>query len=708
MEDAPMSDRPSPALRERVFARSDGQCQRPDCDAAITLETFHVAHLRARAHGGPVHESNLEAWCAPCNLTMGSNDADDRRLAPREWQRAALDGITDTIARSGAATVVAAPGAGKTVFAALVFEALYEAGLVDRMLVFVPRFALVDQWVEALAATRHLQLKPRSAIERDGQHGAVVTYQSLDSRDRVQAHRVQIERRRTLLVLDEVHHVGDRSNGVLPAWARNVGELAGDVEAHNLNVTGVLNLSGTLWRSARGERITTVRYRTIDDNRLESIRDFEVTVGELVGRGELRPIDLYRLGAQVRLADYQTLEHVEGDLADLDEKPTRAAMPSLASVRDWRTAFVEAVLDRLAWAHRALDGHHVKALIVANRQADARAFYDEVDRQMRERGLQPLAALAISDEPEAQDTLEYFRDQKRVGVLCTVDMAGEGYDCPDIAVIGYASNKLTSLYVRQVTARAMRVTDQERGLGRVIPAAVVVPDAQALVEQLVSYLAPFSHEVLLPENVTRCGDPSSENGEGGGEPPLLSMPRYVLEHAQPGDDGRVTIADHDGSRQDVSADLAQRFAVELERRGVPGIYSPRTIVAARTVGDLLAAARPFDPPSGDATALQKLADDHGAPVAAGASAESRPSTIEQQAQMLSDQLAQWAKWWQMKGDTPAARFQCWINDWGGIANGKRDSASVEQLRRARDAARRHISNYCDRTGTKPPKGWGQR
>ena len=40
-------------------------------------------------------------------------------------------------------------------------------------------------------------------------------------------------------------------------------------------------------------------------------------------------------------------------------------------------------------------------------------------------------------------------------------MAGEGYDCPDIAVLGYATNKRTDLYVHQVVARAMRITDQE-------------------------------------------------------------------------------------------------------------------------------------------------------------------------------------------------------------------------------------------------------
>lgn len=697
--------RPSPVLRERVFARSDGRCQRPECSATITLETFHVAHLRSHAHGGPAHESNLEAWCASCNLTWGDRDADDRRLPPREWQRAALHPIVTTISRSGAATVSAAPGAGKTLFAGLVFEALHAANIVDRMVVFVPRRGLVKQWTDSLAAKRHLELKPHSAIERTGQVGVVVTYQSLGNRDALEAHRSMCRRTRTLVVLDEVHHIGERVGGVVPAWARNIGELAGDVERHELNVAGVLNLSGTLWRSEKGERISTVRYRTVDENRLESLVDFEVTVGELVSRGELRPIDLYRLGAHVRLADYQNLEHVQGDLSDLDEKPARAAMASMASMEDWRTAFVAAVLDRLEMAHRALQGHHVKALIVAARQDAARDFRDEVNRQMVQRGLRPLAALAISDEPEAQHTLESFREQKQVGVLCTVDMAGEGYDCPDIAVLGYASNKLTSLYVRQVTARSMRVTDQERDLERVIPAAVVIPDAQELVSQLVSYLAPFAHEVLIPteDEIARSRDRDPQDGNGGGQE-LIPIQRYILEAASPDAKEWVTVAYADGSQEDVDALVARRLAVELERANVAGIYAPRVIAATRrTVGDLLA-ARPFDNPSADTVALERLATGAEAIVDAEVTTGRTPS-IEARAQLLQDQLDRWARWWQVNGDSPASHFNRTVNEEAQIKDGARGRASVEKLLQARVIARRIIGAYCSRTGIKPPRGW---
>lgn len=283
-------------------------------------------------------------------------------------------------------------------------------------------------------------------------------------------------------------------------------------------------------------------------------------------------------------------------------------------------------------------------------------------------------------------------------------MAGEGYDCPEIAVVGWASNKLTSLYVRQVTARAMRVTDQERELGYVIPAAVVIPDFPELVDQLVAYLAPYTHEVLVPspEELDRQ---RGEEPIGGGATPMLAFPRYVLEEAQPDDGETVTIALGDGSREDVDAETARVLAAQLERFNVHGIWAARIIAATRaTVGDLLN-ARPFDRPGADLTALEQLAT--GAQVVADAGI-TRSSSIEEQAGMLQRQIDNWAKWWQMKADSPASHFNRTVNGEAGIRDGKRPTADVEQLMRARDIARRLINAYCERTGTKPPRGMGTR
>src|SRR5687768_6682455 len=82
------------ALRQLVFTRDGGICQR--CKTPISLEAFHCAHLVPAVLGGPVHESNLQAWCAYCNLTNGTQFAGDNRMKPRDWQTRALNKRSST------------------------------------------------------------------------------------------------------------------------------------------------------------------------------------------------------------------------------------------------------------------------------------------------------------------------------------------------------------------------------------------------------------------------------------------------------------------------------------------------------------------------------------------------------------------------------------------------------------------------------------
>lgn len=223
-------------MREELFLRSGGRCEQ--CQQQIEIETFHAAHLRAHSNGGAAVFENLGAWCARCNLSAGAVDAADTRVQPRDWQWRALERVVERIRRSQVATVAAAPGAGKTVLAALTFEALRASGQVERMVVFAPRRTLVQQWHDSALRTRHAELHPGSEVERRGQDGVVVTYQSLNP-GTVGVHAKQADLQHTLFVLDEVHHVGEPTEaGVRPAWARQVTELIGDVERQDTRSAG--------------------------------------------------------------------------------------------------------------------------------------------------------------------------------------------------------------------------------------------------------------------------------------------------------------------------------------------------------------------------------------------------------------------------------------------------------------------------------------
>jgi superfamily II DNA or RNA helicase len=669
------------AMRELVFARSGGICER-DRTTAITIESFHVSHLRAHANGGALVEENLEAWCSRCNFAQRANDVKDTRIGPRAWQLEALDPVVAQIVASGAATVSAAPGAGKTVFAGLVFEALREADVVDRLVIVAPRQTIVDQWVESLRKACHLELKPFSAVERKGQDGVVTTYQSLTD-DSLAVHRI-MQQNRTLLVLDEVHHVGEPAR---TAWAKKIVELAGSVDPPDLHVAGVLNLSGTLWRSKRSERISTVRYEGTSDGRVVSVVDFNVGPEQLIRQGQLRPVDLYRLDAKVSVQDWSRLDVVETTMADLDEEVAGAALKAIADNPTYRAAFIGSVLDRLEDIHRSLGRYQAKALVVAANQNDARTYRDEVDAQMKARGLSPMAELAISDEgPEAKKVLERFRRSNRVGVLVTVDMAGEGYDCPDIAVLGYATNKRTAMYVRQVVARAMRVTAREREMG-IVPAKIVVPDVPDLVKRFLELLTPILGEIVTPPE--RPAEGSDGDGAGDG----LWGPKYVVTGVEPVEE-RISVALSEDEVYDFTSDAVADMARELEAANLQPALAPRVLVAMRRYRE----SRPFD--SGARATPPPSRDGRMEPVGP------RPLSIEERSQKAQSALHKLEGWWKIHGDSavPIAEYAARANEAGAIRSRSRPTATPEQLEAALSYERSVIRMHCKATGKALPRG----
>jgi superfamily II DNA or RNA helicase len=651
------------------------------------LETFAVAHLRAVASGGATTPENLAAWCWRCNLAQGADDVRDTRITPRAWQ---LQGLTDPdipflILRQGIATVAAAPGGGKSIFAGQVFGVLAEVAEYERIAIFAPRLTLVDQWKEALYRACHLDLDTNKAHERSGCDGTINTYQALNP-DSVQIHLARAKAQRTLLVFDEVHHLGesDQASHQRPAWARYAMDIAGEIQA--LRVAGVLNLSGTLWRSTRGQRISTVRYAEDKDGRILSVVDLEITASDLIAQQQLRPVDLFRRGASVELIDLATATRILGDIADLDDEgPARAAITNLPRDASWRESFTDAILERLEVAYRDLGRAPMKALIVARSQSDARAFQETANARMKARGLLPFTELAISDEPEAARTLARFKTQRRPGLLCTVDMAGEGYDCPEIIVIGYATNKLTPLYVRQVVARAQRVTDFERErIGRPLPAAIVIPDVPGLVEHMKNILTPMRHELLAP-------------GTGPGGPHL--GPRYTLDTVGDLRDGDAHITGvKDG---DVEMELIRRAQPHVARVGLPEAETPRIVHAVRATMREQHDANPFDPlPDAD----RQLAESGPTPHRAH-----RPA-VRVEGLAETDHAATWQSalrklegWWATNGNSPVQFFVAETNGAARIPTGGRPQASRDQLVTAYEFARTRIQTYCQRTGQPLPK-----
>lgn len=635
-------------------------------------------------NGGPLILENTEAWCVPCNLQNGPRDADDPRVEARDWQVDALPVVLERIAGSGVATVAAAPGSGKTIFASLVFEYLRAARFVDRIVVFTPNKNLVKQWHLSLLTNRHIEIRPGGEVEREGELGVVQTYQSLGS-STVRIHKQAARTTPTLLVLDEVHHIGESRSGLASGWARHIADLAGDVD-DELHVRAILNLSGTLWRSNPNERISTVRY-IADGDKILSAVDYRVEAAELIRQGILRGVDLFRRSSRVELVNYGTGRQVEGEVADLDEEQGRAALRELDSIEEWRDGFVDSVLERLEVAHRDLGNGPAKALIVARTIEAARAFQVTANERLRARGIRGAkAVLAVSDEPDAQEVLAEFRKSETVGVLCTVGMAGEGYDCPWIAVVGFATNKLTSLYVRQVVARGQRVTDYEREvLKRPIAAAVVLPEIPELIARMSELLEPIRHELsAMPESPITGDDGVSTRPST----PQLSFPEWQLVKADDHRAGDIRVLREDGPR-DVNADLVAAIALRLRASGrLRESDAPLIASILNDTTDML----PFDTASA-------IADVEASPPPKS----TRPLSVEERNNLVRDRLTKLRGWYVRFGPPDdVGRFVALVHKDAGIAGSLKD-ANVEQLERAYGIMSSRIRDYCQRTDTRPPR-----
>lgn len=61
------SERPSPALRQRVIARAQGCCEYCFAQRQFSSDPFSIEHVVPRSHGGSSESGNLALACQGCN-----------------------------------------------------------------------------------------------------------------------------------------------------------------------------------------------------------------------------------------------------------------------------------------------------------------------------------------------------------------------------------------------------------------------------------------------------------------------------------------------------------------------------------------------------------------------------------------------------------------------------------------------------------------
>ncbi len=466
---------------------------------------------------------------------------------PLRTHQRQVAGVVEAIAQAltEVADILAAvtPGGGKSLLPVIAAARLIAAGVVERVCWIVPRDSLRLQAEEAFAdpvwrAALNHSLSVRAAENAPdlcrGLDGWVTTYQGVAAAPEL--HLAEFRRHRTLLVVDEVHHLPSLAelDPLAPddeaSWSRAILPLLETARVRLL-------LSGTLER-ADGRAILWLPYRDGARARTREV-ELESPGWAVVGYSRAQAL-------AERAVLPVTFGALDGDAEWLDEGlrrigPHRISGPPevarAALFTALRTGFADALLERAFGATKTLRADRRerlglplgatgmglgKLLVVAPDQVNARRYLERLRGWVRRDQAADAVRIATSDEAGAHEALAAFRLRPEPSVLVTVAMAYEGLDAPAVATVAALTGIRSRAWLEQMIARATRVD----------PAAGPYEDQRALVFHPDDFLfRQFRHRIETEQGTLARHKPPRRQGEldlGGdherGEPivPLAS------------------------------------------------------------------------------------------------------------------------------------------------------------------------------------------
>ena len=353
----------------------------------------------------------------------------------RAWQQAALDAYL--AGRPRDFLTVATPGAGKTTYALRLAAELMDRRVVERVVVVAPTEHLKTQWAQA-AARVGIPLDPEFSGARGGTSsdylGIAVTYAGVAANPLLLRRRV--EDRKTLVVLDEVHHAGDSLS-----WGESVREAFEPA-------TRRLALTGTPFRSDVNP-IPFVSYVPGADGVARSAADTVYGYGDALRDHVVRPVMFLaysgRMRWRTRAGDEVSAVLGAEQAKDVTQQAWRTALDPQG---EWIPQVLRAADRRLTEVRKHVPD--AGGLVIASDQAKARAYARQLEMLT---GRPPVVVL--SDDPQAGRRISEFAESDDRWMVA-VRMVSEGVDVPRLIVGVYATSTSTPLFFAQAVGRFVR------------------------------------------------------------------------------------------------------------------------------------------------------------------------------------------------------------------------------------------------------------
>lgn len=374
----------------------------------------------------------------------------------RAWQRRALTAYLARRPQNYLA--VATPGAGKTVFGLRIATELLVDRVVDQITVVTPTEHLKHQWAGA-AAQAGIPIDPNfrntTGATSSDYRGVAVTYAQVAAHPTL--HRVRTENRKTLVILDEIHHGGDAKS-----WGEAVREAFTPAVRR-------LALTGTPFRSDDSP-IPFVTYEPDGAGFQRSKADHTYGYADALADGVVRPVIFLAYSGEASWRD-SAGEEFTARLGEplTAEQTARAWRTALDPSGEWIPAVLTAADLRLSQL-RADGIPDAGALVIASDHVSAKAYAAILARIT---GEEP--AVVLSDDPKASGRIAEFATSTQRW-LVAVRMVSEGVDVPRLAVGVYATSASTPLFFAQAIGRFVRARQPGE------TASVFLPSVPVLLE----------------------------------------------------------------------------------------------------------------------------------------------------------------------------------------------------------------------------------
>jgi superfamily II DNA or RNA helicase len=425
----------------------------------------------------------------------------------RPWQEKALIKGLDWLLAKRADRhflINAAPGAGKTIAACAIADALFERGEIDRVIVIAPRSEVVNQW-----AQDYYQLTRRYMGKVTGGDGDI---RALDidvcaSWSAIQglsdAFQAICQASRTLVICDEHHHAA-----VKAAWGTSA-------DSAFVDAAFVLVLTGTPIRSDGGKSV----WLAYDNEGAIDHPDegtFTLTYGDSIDLGYCRPVTFHRHEGlfSVDLDDGEIISvsgkkpaELKGELKRIPGLQRALNFYRLACTPQFEKGGKTPRLD--GYQATMLDYGSQKLTELRNRMPDAGGLVIapsiEIAEYMvslieRMEGEKPV--LVHSQLPHADSKINAFRRTDKRW-LVSVAMVSEGVDIPRLRVLIYLSSALTELAFRQAIGRVVRTHGPQDDTR----AYVVMPSfdiLEAYARKVEDEMSPSARKEEAPARFKRC------------------------------------------------------------------------------------------------------------------------------------------------------------------------------------------------------------